>query len=485
MNGGVDFAADQLPELIDTGMVETDTSMVETIPPLSAEPVPDLLQFSSVSDDEVTVRPGSIDQTISLTARGASVGSLIKLIADQSQLNLISNGFGNQRIDVTLTDVPVFRALELILPLHGYAFTIQDNILIVSDMASDQSVDPMLQGVQMRVLQLNFTSGQEVLRVVSEMVSPLGNAHVHETDSDNSRRTRELLIVEDTPTYLARIEEFVARIDQPPRQVQVEAHILQVVLKDDCRHGVDFDHLAKLSNSEVTLSATGLAAGASPTASLRLAGTDLNGIINLIKSTTDAKTLASPKVTVINGQSSKMQVGGSVGYLLTTTTETAALQSVGFLEFGVILTVTPTITDSGQIILDVKPEVSTGRINQTTQLPESETTQVETRVMLGDGEALVLGGLIQETDTETQNKFPVLGDLWLVGRLFQRRSTLRERNEVIITLLPRIVPLCGHPTVAECIQTDRAHSPLLSEPLERIDRTHWEPRFPDAVDRPL
>ncbi len=71
-------------------------------------------------------------------------------------------------------------------------------------------------------------------------------------------------------------------------------------------------------------------------------------------------------------------------------------------------------------MMKVKPQVSTGRINSTTQLPESETTEVETTVMLRSGEALILGGLIKETDTESQNKLPILGDLWLVGRAFQK-----------------------------------------------------------------
>jgi hypothetical protein len=92
----------------------------------------------------------------------------------------------------------------------------------------------------------------------------------------------------------------------------------------------------------------------------------------------------------------------------------------------------------------------------------------------------LIGGLIKESDVETQNKIPWLGDLWLIGWLFQRREINRERNEIIITLLPRIVPEAPCGRTLEPIQVEQAGTPLFYGPLHRMDRRAWEPQLPDA-----
>ena len=180
----------------------------------------------------------------------------------------------------------------------------------------------------------------------------------------------------------------------------------------------------------------------------------------------------------------RIQIGGQIGYMTATTTETSTVQTVNFLDTGVILLVTPHITDDHQVLLTVKPQVATGRINPTTELPESETTEVETKVMLADGEAIVIGGLIKEVDNDIQNKVPWLGDLKYIGWFFQRRNVLRERTEVIITLMPRILsetPGCRQVDSSEVVQ---ARTRLFCGPLCPVDRSQWEPRLRDAYKPP-
>jgi len=138
------------------------------------------------------------------------------------------------------------------------------------------------------------------------------------------------------------------------------------------------------------------------------------------------------------------------------------------------------ITADGQVLLTVKPQVSTGRINATTTLPESETTEVETRVMLSDGEAVVIGGLINEKDVESENKLPFLGNIKYIGWLFRRKVFERERSEVIIVLQPRIVcEVPGH-RQADPRPVQQAMTPIFAGSLVPIDRTIWEPPMPTA-----
>ncbi|OYW11675.1 MAG: hypothetical protein B7Z55_19010, partial [Planctomycetales bacterium 12-60-4] len=183
---------------------------------------------------------------------------------------------------------------------------------------------------------------------------------------------------------------------------------------------------------------------------------------------------------VINGQESRIQVGQRLGYFVTTTTQTSTLQEVQFLETGVVLRVTPTISDHNRILMSVKPEVSDGSISDQ-GLPQERTTEVETTVMLQDGYGMVIGGLIKEDDLENQTKVPFLGDIWLVGRAFQRRKVTRSRSEIIIVLVPRVVPYGTDYECREDNDVTRATTSLLEGPLNRVDRTDLEPQLPDAM----
>jgi type II secretory pathway component GspD/PulD (secretin) len=133
-------------------------------------------------------------------------------------------------------------------------------------------------------------------------------------------------------------------------------------------------------------------------------------------------------------------------------------------------------------MLHVKPEVSTGRINPTTLLPEEETRELETSVLLTNGQGVVIGGLIQDKDDVTIKKVPFLGDCYMIGLLFQRRETKRDRSEIIVTLVPRIVDFDCNDCSEEGEQLERATTRLLYPNLNRIPRP--EPRIKDAARRP-
>ncbi len=242
--------------------------------------------------------------------------------------------------------------------------------------------------------------------------------------------------------------------------------MLSVLLDDDTRHGVNFDAVLQLANANVTLATPGFASDtANPAFVLGINSSDLDAVIESLQTTNDAKTLASPKVLAVNGQEAKIQIGQRLGYRVVTTTQTSTQEDVNFLETGIVMTVTPVIGENGQIMMTVKPKVSDGRINPSTSLPEEETTDVDTTVVLRDGHAMVIGGLIDETDTDIQNKIPIAGDLWGVGRLFQRRQKIRVRREIIITLIPRLLPYDSEYQSIEQTNVVRATTPLLDWPL--------------------
>lgn len=425
-------------------------------------------------------------ERVSLVVRDATIGEVLAMIAEQHGLNIVTGDQVDGTVSVSLHNVPLQDALDSILTANGYTWNLHQSVLVVSTLSTETRLSPFAQGRIVRVFDLNFVSSVDVNRVVTGLLSPVGQSFYAETSPTDQRRTREQLVIEDMPAYVARVEDYLIQADRPPMQVLIEAHILEVQLEDDTVSGVDLDALLRVANSRITWDSVGFAdPGADPSFFIGIDGTDLDGLIQLLKTTTDAKTLASPKVLAVNGQEARIQIGGQLGYFVTTTTQTSTLQNVDFLDVGVVLRVTPIISQDGRVLMHVKPEVSNGQVNPITGLPEEDTTEVETTVMLEDGRAMVIGGLIQEELIELENKIPYLGDLYLVGRLFQRRTMTRERTEIIVALVPRIVPYDGQYACREEVEVSRATTRLTYGDLQRVDRRAWEPELRDAVRNPI
>ncbi len=422
-------------------------------------------------------------ETLSIIAREAPLSAVVTMIAQQHGLNVILSENLETGITLSLQDVPLQDALDTILATTGCTWVLQKNIILITKINKESDYRPYVQGRQMRVIPLNFVSASEVEKVVTGLLSPVGQIFIHETDPLDKRRTQERIIVEDLPEYVTRVESYVANIDRAPRQVLIEAHVMQIKLDDECRHGVNLSYISQLAGADLSISSGGFAnAAASPAFLLDISGGKIDNIVEAIQDTTDSKTLASPKVLVLNGQEAKIQIGERFGYLTTTTTQTSTVQNVDFLDVGVVLNVTPIISDDGQILMHVKPEVSTGFINPTTGLPDKETTEVDTTVMLRDGFGVVIGGLIKETDTDRQSKIPILGNIKYIGRAFQRKTKVKERNEIVITLIPRIVPYQGNYRCTDEDQLNRSMTPLLYGPLLEVPR--GEPQLLDSCNNP-
>lgn len=423
------------------------------------------------------------DGRISIDVRDLSISHVIGYIANQTGLNIVTSSEVVGNVTVSLVDVTLDEALSSILLVNGYTWTKSQGVLLISRLTRESLSSPMTQGKQVQVYPLNYVSALDIDKVVKGLLSPVGQSFITETNPAQKLQTREQIVVEDLPEYLARIGQYIQQVDIAPQQVYIEAHVLQVTLSDENRHGVNFDALLRLGDARLSLESTGFAnPAATPAFFLGLESTDLNGLVELLKTTTDSKTLASPKVLVLNGQEARIQIGEQLGYLVTTTTQTSTLQEVNFLDLGVNLRVTPQIAENGQVLMTVKPEVSSGRINPITGLPEEDTTEVETTIMLNNGQGMIIGGLIKETDIDTQVKVPIAGDIWLFGKLFRRQTITRERTEIIIALVPKVMP-CGACIPGHNTKLLQATTPLL-QPNLRPNNRPWEAKLPDAMYDP-
>jgi type II secretory pathway component GspD/PulD (secretin) len=471
----------QLQEIAsDAGQAPEEES--EDLPPPAVEGrLP--LAVSGSGEVELSNKNGKI----TLIVRDAPLSKVLALLAQTHDLNVVAANDIDALISITLRDVPLEEALTAILSVANYTWTRRNNIILITSLADSANLPAEVQGRQIQVFDLDFAKATVVAEAVTNFLSPIGKVTISQSSPTDNRLTQERVVVEDLPDSLARIAAFIGQIDQPPRQVLIEAHVLQVALDETTRCGVNLDALVRISNSNLDLQTTGFANPNAPQAFLAtLEGGDLGGVIEALQTTTDSKTLGSPKLLVLNEQEARIQVGEQLGFKVTTTTETSTLETVQFLDVGVILNIIPRITRDNRVLLHVKPEVSQGEVNPETGLPEEESTELETDVMLEDGQGMIIGGLIKELDSTTQSKVPYLGDVKGVGWLFRKSEVTKTRVEIIVALVPRIQPYSREYQEFEQGELVKAEVPLLHGALCRTDRP-WDAVLPDGkrVYKPL
>jgi type IV pilus assembly protein PilQ len=218
--------------------------------------------------------------------------------------------------------------------------------------------------------------------------------------------------------------------------------IVNVTLDDSNEMGVNFallrDHAVLASGAPVQDLATVPFDGG-----LKFAFLDSNlaVFIQALENIGDTNVVAAPRVMVLNKQRAEVLIGEKLGYVTSTTTETATTQAVEFLEVGTQLRIRPFISSDGMIRLEVHPKLSTGSIDTSgiIPLPNEVTTQVTTNIMCPDGATVVIGGLIREDLSSNSTQIPVLGALPWVGFAFRQRRETLARTETLVLLTPRIV----------------------------------------------
>jgi len=464
-----------IPEMIPTPPASVNGgAILEAI-----SPGDHVIGFPQPASDNVVVE--NVDGGVSIVVRDAPLSEVLSALAEAKNLNLVLAAPAIERITLSLSKRSLNEALDAVLAPGGLEWHMRGDIIYVTGVSATEVVSPEVQGRELAVFELDYASAEDIDLAVKGLLSPVGKSWIAQTTPQDSRRTKEIVTVEDLPRYLYRIEDYIAQLDQPPRQVLIEVQVLQIDLSDDDRHGVDLSQIARMGGVEVNFSTAGLANLSAPQAFFMSAtAANMAAMVEALKTTTDAKTLASPRIIALNGQEARIQVGQQLGFRVTTTTQTSTLESVEFLNVGVVLTVTPHIARDGRVLMRIRPEVSSGSVNPTTGLPEEDTTEVETDILLNSGQGMVIGGLIQENDNVTANKYLGLGDLRFVGPLFQRRQEIKGRSEIIVALTPHVIPLSDvtPESQRDKFNLERAREPLFVGALQRYPRP-YEARLPD------
>lgn len=257
------------------------------------------------------------------------------------------------------------------------------------------------------------------------------------------------IFVSDFPHAVKKIRKLIEAFDRKTREVYIEAKMVQVRLNNEYKMGIEWEHdKTKVQKiGEFPMSTTNNATSYGRLIIGDLGRQDFQATINMLESFGKTKTLAAPQLTVEHNQEASILVGTREAFVTSTVSQasstTTTSESVTFVDVGVKLKLQPTINQDNFISLKITPEVSSvGRTITTSnanQIPIVDTTQASTQVLVKDGHTVVIGGLMKDEVSKTINKFPVLGDMPMVGALFRSNDDNITKTELIIFLTPHIV----------------------------------------------
>jgi type IV pilus assembly protein PilQ len=456
-----------------------------------------IVEFKPVKDDPTrlfqTSRQGYQGERLSLNFQNVDVRSLLQVIADFTNLNIITSDNVGGNITLRLKDVPWDQALDIILQAKGLDMRKNGNVLLVAPRDELATRDKLefesrnqlaeLEPLRTEYFQLNYAKVEAFTKILTDdkqrILSKRGSATW-------DPRTN-LLIINDTASKLEDIRRLIQRVDVPQPQVLIEARIVEAADTFSRNLGVRLGGTSGYPAQIASTNGYGTLSGLGPTVAsgpggtvtvspgtsspgnavatpglvtssnfvnlpgagiggfnptgiaLTLFNASLSRVISLeltaLEQDGRGKIISSPRVVTADKVKASIEQGTEIPYQQATS---SGATSVSFKKATLRLEVIPQITPEGGIFMDVKVNKDSRGV-ETLSGPAIDTKNVQTQVLVENGGTIVLGGIYEQQDRTTVTKVPFLGDIPYLGYLFKTTSRTNDRTELLIFITPRIV----------------------------------------------
>jgi len=356
--------------------------------------------------------------------RNTRIDDILRTLADRFDANVTVNGAISDSVSVRLDGLALEQSLDAIL--YGTNWIWQKDGEVIRVISASTATT--------QVFPLKFMAAEDLaasLELLAEGL--LISAETH---------SNSIIVTGPIP----RVQEMawmIRSVDKYRDQVRIRAAIVEITLSDHDLRGVDLTGI--FSGEDVSGSFTsGFSTGNEET-NLSLQTVtgdfDIRGLLAAINQTRDAVLLSSPEISTLDNRPAKILVGERVPYQQATTeTETGAtLAEVEFIDVGVLLEVTPSISDNDQLYLTMHTEVSEVLDQAVQNVPRIGTREADTRVMINHGDTVVIAGLIKKNTVEVVKRVPVLGHIPLLGFFFQQTDVRETQTELVIFITPEVV----------------------------------------------
>ncbi len=420
-------------------------------------------------------------EPISLDLENTDIRDALKMMAAKANINMVYGPQVSGPVNLHLEKVPFAEAFNILLSLNKLvASQVGENILWISTLDAIKSQRSSTIGMT-RVFRINYRAATDLKTQLDAIRTAEGRTGTTTVDEKNNT-----LIVTESPEGLAAVERFLAEVDTRPRQVLIEAKLVEVKLSKDLALGIQWDYLnidrarqfgqtgvntvgavpalvaappsQPFDRQTVNLPAQPVGAGGRGTGVILPADKVfgaftfgritnnymLSATLTAAASAGKVKVLSDPKVATLNGQQATINITTQTPYVTSNVAATGvATQSVAYVTTGIQLQVKPTINADGRVTLNINPRVSqpsaTAASQSATGAIAVDTREAQTNIMVKDGETIVIGGLITDSISNTEAKVPLLGDIPIIGWLFKKKTVIRSRVELLIFVTTRIL----------------------------------------------
>ncbi|MCO5107824.1 MAG: type IV pilus secretin PilQ [Burkholderiaceae bacterium] len=451
---------------------QSDTQFVVEVKPVRADP----------SRLARGTQAGYRGEKLSLNFQSIDIRALLQVIADFTNLNIVTSDSVQGNLTLRLKDVPWDQALDIILQSKGLDMRKNGNVIMVAprdEIAAKEKLDlesraqiSEIEPLRTETFQLNYQKAEALHKLLADekqrVLSKRGSVVVDE-------RTNKVF-VQDTATRLEEVRKIIAQVDVPVRQVLIEARIVEADDRFSRNLGVrlGFNRVGfpaggvagqgtisgnlqgvhdltplpgavgtgstALANTNfVNLPAANISGANPSTFAISLFNSGMTRFLNLELSALEAdqrgKVVSSPRVLTADQGKAIIEQGTELPYQQATSSGATSIQ---FRKANLKLEVTPQITPEGNVILAV--EVNRDAVGQLTPSGYAiDTRRVQTQVLVENGGTVVIGGIYEQFERNTVNKVPLLGDLPVVGNAFKNTARTNDRTELLVFLTPRVV----------------------------------------------
>jgi len=455
---------------------QSDNQFVVEVRPLRVDP------------NKLTQGPGYSGERLSLNFQNIEVRSLLQVIADFTNFNIVTSDSVTGAVTLRLKDVPWDQALDIIMQAKGLGMRKSGNVLWIApkdEIAAKEKLElesraalQNLEPVRTQSFQLNYTRAVDVAAQLSRgqgaarILTPRGSVIAE-------ARTNQLFVT-DVPATLEQVQQLIAKLDIAVRQVLIEARIVEAsdtfgkslgvrlggsdlrgIRGGDAGYalgggrnriaiGGSYDAVTSttreadnaintVNSSFVNLPALGQGGFPASSFAISLFSAAANRFLNLELSALEAdgkgKLVSSPRIVTADQTKALIEQGTEFPYQQATS---SGATSVAFRRATLKLEVTPQITPEGNIILDL--DINKDSRGETTAAGIAiNTKHIRTQVLVENGGTVVIGGIFELTETENEARVPVLGDLPAVGNLFKNRQRSTNKQEMLVFITPKMI----------------------------------------------
>ena len=433
---------------------------------------------------------------ISLDFQDIEVRRVLQLLADFTGINMVAADTVQGNITLRLKDVPWDQALDIILKTKSLDKRRSGNVIWIApvtelakaeeDEAKAIAQSIKLAPIQSEYIQLNYSKVEDVLKLLEDSRDPKGAESNRTADSKSfalesllssrgsavaDKRTNTL-IVNDTAQNIDKIRKMIDLLDVSVKQVMIEARIVRANTDFTKEMGVKWGvsgivnpfhkgdvifggsdqtlwdiktpqsgvtTITRPSNLNVDLGAVGEGASKIAFGLINMSNFMLDLELSALQADGYGEVISTPKVLTADKQNAKVASGTQIPYQSSEVTGQGVTSKTEFVDATLSLDVTPSITPDGKVQMELNiTSDSVGGETPTGQLTINKN-QINTNVLVNDGETVVLGGIFEQETRTSQTKVPFLGDIPAIGRLFRRDTKDDTKRELLIFVTPRIV----------------------------------------------